>query len=190
MRMSPSRRRSESDLRAAQERVPLAKSRRFPSVHLLAALLDRGSPETEFEAEWNAGVHLELPIFTGGALRSGVRRAEALQVRAQEELRLREDFLREEVDRAVARIEETRAQSAELATAASRFEEVARVSRLLVETGAGTQTDYLQAEADLLSARAAHARARYAEIAARVDLQRALGTLDLNWMRAALRSEP
>lgn len=190
LRTNPARRRSESDLAAAKAGVPLAKSERFPSVHLLAGLLDRGSPETEFETEWNAGLHLNLPLFTGGALRSGVRRAEALHLRAQEDLRLKDDTLREDLDRAVARIEETRAQTAELATASSRFEEVARVSQLQVETGTGTQIDYLQAEADLLRARAALARARYSEVAARIELQRALGTLDLDWMRTTLRSEP
>jgi outer membrane protein len=190
LRENPARKRSESDLAAAQAGVPLAKSERYPSLHLSAGLLDRGSPDTEFETEWNAGLHLHLPLFTGGALRSGVRRAEALHLQAQEDLRLHDDVLREDVDRAVARIEEPRAQTAELATASSRFEEVARVSQLQVETGTGTQIDYLQAESDLLRARAAHARARYSEIAARIQLQRALGTLDVNWLRTTFRSEP
>jgi len=190
MRASPARRRSESELAAAREGVPLAKSERYPSLHLLAAMLDRGSADSDFETEWNAGLHLRLPLFTGGALYNNVRRAEALRLRAQEDLRLREDFLREDVDRAVARIEETRSQTAELATASSRFEEVARVAQLQVETGTGTQIDYLQAEADLLRARAAHARARYSEVAAYIELQRALGTLDVEWMRETLRSAP
>jgi len=64
------------------------------------------------------------------------------------------------------------------------------VSQLQVETGTGTQIDYLQAEADLLRARAALARAQYSEVAAHIELQRALGTLDLDWMRMTLRSEP
>jgi outer membrane protein len=188
MQLSPARRRSESELRAAKLGVPLAKSKRFPNLDLSAAIIDRGSDEGNFEAEWNAGLHLGLPLFTGGALKSAARRAEAQHIRAQESLRLREHSVMDEVDRALSRIEASKEQVRGFATAESRFEEVARVSQLLLESGSGTQIDYLEAEADLLTARGAYSKARYAEIAAHLELRRAVGDLDREWVERALRS--
>jgi outer membrane protein TolC len=64
-----------------------------------------------------------------------------------------------------------------------------RVQKLLLDEGAGTQTDYLSAEADLLAARASLAEARHAAALARVDLARAAGRLDPEWLRQNLAPE-
>ncbi len=74
-----------------------------------------------------------------------------------------------------------------LEAAATRFEEVARVSKLLLESGSGTQSDYLESEADLLVARASLARARDTEIGARIRLARTLGVLDAAWIRTNVK---
>jgi outer membrane protein TolC len=68
-----------------------------------------------------------------------------------------------------------------------RFSEVVRVQKLLLDEGAGTQTDYLNAEADLLAVRASLADTRHAAILARVDLARAAGRLTPEWLRQNLR---
>jgi outer membrane protein TolC len=59
---------------------------------------------------------------------------------------------------------------------------VARIEALAREVGSGTQTDYLNAEADLVSARARLAEAEHAEIAARLELARVTGVLSLEWL--------
>lgn len=64
------------------------------------------------------------------------------------------------------------------------------MEKLRLDTGAGTQTDYLRAEADLLSARAELAAARHTVIGARVELARATGALTLDWLRQNLESNP
>jgi outer membrane protein TolC len=61
---------------------------------------------------------------------------------------------------------------------------------MLLESGAGTQTDYLNAEADLLTARGGYIEARYDEIAGRAELARVTGVLDLAWIEQNLEPEP
>jgi len=87
------------------------------------------------------------------------------------------------VDRAAARGEEALARIESLTSAVERFAEVVRVQKLLLDEGAGTQTDYLAAEADLLTARANLAEAGHAAVLARVDLARAAGRLSPDWLR-------
>ena len=68
---------------------------------------------------------------------------------------------------------------------------MARIEQLRVDAGVGTQTDYLAAEADLLASRAQLVEARNGEIAARVELARAAGGLDLGWFdRTLIASNP
>jgi outer membrane protein TolC len=73
-----------------------------------------------------------------------------------------------------------------LEPAIARFRELARIERLLLDAGSGTQTDFLNAEADLLTAQANLVEARHAEIAARVELARVAGELNLDWLADAV----
>jgi hypothetical protein len=93
----------------------------------------------------------------------------------------------EAIDRALSGIREARARVESLVIAVARAEEVARIEQLLLETGSGTQTDFLSAEADLLAIRADLVDGRHAEIAARVDLARVTGELKVHCERIASR---
>jgi outer membrane protein TolC len=57
---------------------------------------------------------------------------------------------------------------------------------LALETGAGVQTDFIRAEAELLQVRAGLARARHGEILARIRLALATGELTLRWLHENL----
>jgi outer membrane protein TolC len=59
---------------------------------------------------------------------------------------------------------------------------------LALDAGAGVQTDYLTAEAELLQVRAAWSAARGAEIGAYVELARIVGELSLEWLERNLES--
>jgi outer membrane protein TolC len=76
-----------------------------------------------------------------------------------------------------------------LTTAAAEFGEVARIEKLRLDSEAGTQTDFLEAEAQLLGAEAQLVDARHAEIVARVEIARITGTLDLAWIDKTLEAE-
>jgi multidrug efflux system outer membrane protein len=139
-------------------------------------------------AEWNLGVALSYPLFTGGNRSGEVSRASAEVDRAKEELRLEELRIREDVDRALNAAMETGALVDALDRAVEHQTEVVRIEQLSLEEGAGTQTDYLRAEADLARARSLLVEAQHAEIAARVQLARVVGELTPEWLDRNLES--
>jgi outer membrane protein TolC len=71
---------------------------------------------------------------------------------------------------------------AALARAEQHQTEVARIELLSLEAGAGTQTDYLRAEADLARARSLLVEAQHTEIAAWVEVARVVGELTPEWL--------
>jgi outer membrane protein TolC len=83
------------------------------------------------------------------------------------------------VDAALTAYRSASSRALALEAAVAQSAEVARIEALALEAGAGVQTDYLRAEADLLSARAALAEARHGAAAARVRLARATGRLSV-----------
>ena len=172
---------------AAESQIALARAVARPEVRAVGNYNEWTSSQGEFTGEWNAGFQFVVPLFDGGATRSRIARAEAAHRAAQEQVRVAEVQVREDVDRSAAAVEEAEARIASLTKAAERFAEVVRVQKLMLDEGAGTQTDYLNAEADLLAARASLADARHSAILARVDLARAAGRLTPAWLRETLR---
>mgnify|MGYP003452643256 CR=1 FL=1 len=69
-----------------------------------------------------------------------------------------------------------------LARAEARLAEVARIEKLLLEVGSGTQIDYLDAESELAATRAARAENLGTALVARVELAHATGELSLDWL--------
>lgn len=165
---------------AAESSVRAARSTRWPKLNLTASYLDFGSPEIDHTQEWNAGVQLSYPIFTGGATGSAIARADASLQAAAERERQAELEVARQLDRAIAAAQEAAARVVSLQRAADRYEEVVRIEKVRLHTGAGTQADYLDAEADLLAARAGLVQARHGEIATRVAIARITGELDLS----------
>jgi outer membrane protein len=187
---SPAVAQARSQVTAAEAGVALARSLLRPDLRAVGNYNEWTSSQGDFTGEWNVGFQLTVPLFDGGATRRRIARAEAAVHAAEEQVRLAEVQVREDVDRATAAETEAQARIASLAKAEERFIEVARVQKLLLDEGAGTQTDYLSAEADLLAVRASLAEARHTAALARVDLARAAGRLDPDWLRQNLAAPP
>ena len=183
---NPGVQRARDDLTSAEAAVGVAQGARRPSVDLQAAYVDQGSINGHFSAEWNVGLGVSMPVFTGGRLGHGVSRAEALREASRENVRLAELGAAASVDRALATLEETEARAVSLRTAVDRSEEVARIERLRLDTGTGVQADYLQAEATLLSLRAALSEVDHGAVLARIRLAKAVGELDEGWLEENL----
>lgn len=179
-------RRREAAARAA---VGVASAQRQPRLSVAGSVINFGSAAGHFTTEWNASLQVSYPIFNRAA-GERVRRAEATRLAAAGQLRLAETQVAEELDHALSAVREAAALSASLASAVERFTEVARIEALRLENGAGTQTDYLKAESDLLLARSALAEARSGETVARVELARISGELDRNWIRQNVKVKP
>lgn len=186
---SPTVERARREREASRAGVELARSARWPELKLGGAWVDRGSAAGDFEAEWSVGVGLSLPLFTGGRLSGQIEEARARESGAQQRVRLAEKAVERAVDRAYASISETSARVRSLERAVAAREEVVRIEKLRLETGSGIQTDYLDAEADLLTSRADLARMRFAALRARVELARATGALDPAWIERNLEAE-
>lgn len=182
--------RARAELAAAQAAVGLAESGRRPRLRLEGSWLDFGSAEGDFTAEWQLGVRIGLPLLDGGATRQRIAGAEAARIATAAELRLAERQVEDALDRALARLRESRAQAVSLETAVDRFAEVSRIERLRLDTGVGTQTDFLAAEAELLQARAGLVQARLGTIGARLELGRVTGELDAEWIATHLEENP
>jgi outer membrane protein len=174
---------------AAGRAITAARSARWPNLHVVGNYLSYGNSDADFKNEWNAGLKLQLPLFTGGAISSRIGQSQASRSAADADLRLARLRLTEDLDRALASREEARSRVQSLTTAAAEFGEVARIEKLRLDSEAGTQTDFLEAEAQLLGAEAQLVDARHAEIVARVEIARITGTLDLAWIERTLEAE-
>ncbi len=190
LRSNPEVIRAREDADASDAAIRLARSRRRPEVKLVAGYTERGGLDEGFDGEWSAGASLSVPLFDGGAAGADVDRARAEAGAADARRRHAELRVRDAVDRAAAAVEEADAQTASLVGTVRQLGEVVRVERLALDAGAGTQTDYLNAEADLLAARASLAETRAAAIAARAELARATGELTLEWLNRTVEVEP
>lgn len=178
--------------RAAAARAMLSASRatRLPELRLNSAYIDRGRAWDDFSAEWQVGVSVSYPLFTGGSRTSGIHRADADARAAGEQLRAAELNVEQGVNRSMAALNEAHARIAALESAAAQSAEIVRIERLSLDVGSGTQTDYLEAEANLLRARAGLIEARHAEVSARVELARILGELSTDWLARTVESQP
>jgi outer membrane protein len=181
---------AEAELRVAEAMVLLAEGARRPRATASGAWIDYGSAEGDFTAEWNAGVRLAFPIWEGGARLARIAAARATRDAAAERLRAVREQASREIDRAAASFEQALASARSLARAVSSFAEVARIEQLRLDAGTGTQTDFLDAQADLLASRADLARARHGALGARIELARAAGQLSPEWLVRNLEPAP
>ena len=179
---NPGLARASSQVAAAETGVAAARSSFLPRILLSGRYSAFGAPTVDLAGEWQAGVQVSYPLFTGGARGAGLEAAEAEAEAARSEQRLAEQRVADAVDAALGAFRSAEARVTALRAAVTQSEEVARIEALALSSGAGVQTDYLRAEADLLDARSALAEARHGVVEARVRLAQATGNLTLEWL--------
>lgn len=177
------------ELEAARARAAAAEAARaearasfLPRVDLAARYNEYGSGAGDFDWEWQGGVLVSYPLFTGGARTRQSERATAEARAADAEAATVALRVTESVDRAFTAWRSAQARADALASALVQQQEVVRIERLALTEGAGTQTDYLVAEAELLRTRAAWTEAVHAAVGARIDLARITGELSPAWL--------
>jgi len=178
--------------RVAATRAGLAAARatRLPELRASAGIVDRASSRSDFRAEWQAGVGVSYPLYTGGQRGAAIARAEADTRIAAEQLRLAEFTVEQNLDRAIAGVVEAHARVEALRSASLSSDTVAAIERTSLEVGSGTQINYLDALAIALQARSQLIEARHNEIAARIELARLTGDLSPEWLATHLESVP
>lgn len=172
---------------AAAERAA-ARGSWWPRVQAGGRYIEYGSSATSPQGEWDVGAHLSYPLFTGGARGAAIDRAGAEVRAADAEIAAGERRVAEALDRALSALVTAQARVTALTSAVTQSEEVARIEQLALNAGAGVQSDYLTAEANLFRARAALTAARAQEVLARVELARVTGELTVGWVAANLEN--
>jgi outer membrane protein len=173
-------------LDAARARLGAQRATWLPSLQASGALANYGSAAGNYATEWQGGLRISWPIFTGGARSAGVRKAEAAVHIAEEDLAQTRLAVAGQLDAARTSLVEARGRAEALQASVAQWQEVARIEDLSLQTGAGVQEDFLRAEASLYRAQAGYAAARYDVVLAHVRMARAQGILDRAWMNAAL----
>jgi outer membrane protein TolC len=162
----------------------------LPNISLFGGYLGFGSTGGDLITEWQGGAKITYPIFTGGARSKSNTRAEAMVDIALQQVRQIEFSVQDGVDRGLSAVRESQVMVAAVEEAVAHLSEVARIERLSLDAGAGTQTEYLRSEAELLRARALLIEARNTEIASRVELARIVGQLSPAWLEHELENTP
>lgn len=173
---------------AASSERSATKGTWLPRVQLGGRFIEYASEATAPQGEWQTGLQLSYPLYTGGARSASVDRAAAEVRAADAELALGERRIAENIDRAMTTLQAARSRVVALEDAVRQSEEVTRIDQLALEAGAGVQTDYLNAEAELFRVRAAVAEAHAAEIMALLELARVQGQLTQEWLAVHLEA--
>jgi outer membrane protein TolC len=187
---SPDLRRLRAAVAARDAAIAEAAALQWPRVQVGGRYVQYASGAGDAGREWQAGVQLSYPLFTGGARPAAHARARAGRAQAAADLALGEQRAAAAIDRALSALMAADARTAAWQAAVDQGEEVVRMEQLALDTGGGVQTDYLAAHAELLRARAALAQARFAAVMARVDLASATGDLTPAWLAENVESVP
>ena len=180
---NPGLARAREELAGAKAGTRVASAAWLPKVEAAGRYADFGTLDGGHVQEWQGALQISYPIFTGGAREGERERAVAEERRVAEALRLTEMVVEDEVETALASVREAAALRVALELAAEQSEEVARIEALALEAGAGVQTDFLRAQAELFQARASLSQARHGEILALIQLARVKGALSMEWIQ-------
>jgi len=176
--------------RAASAGYDAARTLRYPEIRANGAFIDRGRWAGEFAGEWQVGLGLSYPLYTGGSREHNIERAAADEHSAAAQIRVAQLNIESGIDRTLASLREAHARSAALQSAVDQSAEVARIEQLSLDVGSVTQTEFLDAQANLLRVRASLVEAQHAELSARVELARVIGELSREWLARTLESAP
>lgn len=159
----------------SEEKVKIAWGKRLPDIYAAGEYSGRSGDSFAFKENWSFGLKMILPVFDGGLIRSEIDRERNELEKVKEEERLLKIAITREVRDAylgIANAEE-RVEVTEKAIASAR--ESLRVELLKYDTGAGMNTDVIDAQAALLRAETDLCQALYDKEVALALLRKATG---------------
>lgn len=186
---SPDVIRAEAELAGSRAEVSAVRGTFLPDVQLIGRYDGRGSGEGDLFREWSFGGAISLPLFQGGARLNDLRRANARRERFERQLELQQLSVQDALDRAIAALDDAEAREISLRSAVEQYTAVARAEWLALASGVGTQTDYINAQSDLLHARAQLAGTLMRGLAARTEIARVTGALTIDWLQQRMENE-
>jgi outer membrane protein len=175
----------EFDIKMQKELLKIARSQYFPVVSgFYSNNWARPDPHNLLEIEWGhawqAGVQASVPVFDGFQRKGEIVAQKARLKQGQLDLIDAEETTLFELTKAQLGIESAAEfiESQELNL--TRAQEGLRLAEVGYREGTNTQVEMIDAQAALTTAKANHYQAIYAHIIAKLDLQKAMGTLTSN----------
>jgi len=170
------------DINYQRELLKVARSHYWPTISgFYDNIWSKPDPhqitEVEWGHAWQAGIMATLPIFDGLTREGEIIQQKARLRQSQIDLIDAEETTLFELTKALLSIENTEefVQSQQLNL--TRAKEGNRLAEVGYREGINTQVEVIDAESALTKARALHYQAIYSHIIAKLDLQKAMGTL-------------
>ncbi len=172
----------EFDIKYQKELLKVIQSRYWP---VISGYYDRtwSKPDPhnrmliEWGRAWDIGVMATLPIFDGFAREGDIVQQKARLKQSQIDLVDAEETTLFELTKAQLSIEDAQEFVESQRLNLTRAEEGLRLAEVGYREGTNTQVEMIDAQAALTTARANYYQAIYTHIIAKLDLQKAMGTL-------------
>jgi len=174
----------EFDIKYQKELLRIAKSRYWPVLSgYYSNTWSKPDPHTAMEIEWGhawqAGLMATLPIFDGLSREGEVIAQKARLRQALIGLIDAEEAALFELTTALLSIEDAKEFVESQSLNLNRAKEGLRLAEVGYTQGTNTQVEMIDAQAALTTARVNHYQAIYSHIIAKLDLQKAMGTLTM-----------
>jgi len=159
----------------AEEKLDAAWGRRLPSLTIVADYGGRADKSMAFNENWDAALKMSVPLYDGGSISSEMARdRHEIEKSREEERAVRLAVIKEIKDSHFSI--ETSAKKIEAAKAAvDAAMEAERIENLKYKTGAGSNTDVMDAETALLRAESDYYQAFFDKDIAIAALFKAIG---------------
>jgi outer membrane protein len=172
----------EFDIKMQKELLKIARSQYFPMVNgYYSNTWAKPDPHSMMEIEWGhawqAGIMASVPVFDGFLREGEIVAQKARFKQGQIDLIDAEETTLFELTKAQLGIENTAEFIESQRLNLTRAQEGLRLAEVGYREGTNTQVEMIDAQAALTTARANHYQAIYAHIIAKLDLQKAMGTL-------------
>ena len=170
------------DIKLQNEQLKIARSRYWPTVsgfydNIWSKPDPHRSMEIEWGRAWQAGVRATLPIFDGLSREGEIIQQKARLKQSQIDLIDAEETALFELTKAQLSIEDAEEFVESQRLNLTRAKEGLRLAEVGYKEGTNTQVEMIDAQAALTEARAFYYQSFYSHIIAKLNLQKAMGTL-------------
>ena len=171
------------DIKLQKELLNIARSRYWPTVsgfynNIWSKPDPHNSVVIDWGRAWQAGFMVSLPVFDGLAREGEVIERKARLKQAQIDLIDAEETALFELTKAQLSIENAEEFVESQRLNLTRAKEGLRLAEIGYKEGTNTQVEMIDAQAALTQARAFYYQAVYSHLIAKLDLQKAMGTLN------------
>jgi outer membrane protein len=172
----------EFDIKMQVELLKVARSRYWPSISgYYDNIWSKPDPHSMMDVEWGhawqAGITAVLPIFDGLTRNGEIVQQKARVKQAQIDLIDAEENTLFELTKALLSIQDAQEFVESQRLNLTRAQEGLRLAEVGYKEGTNTQVEMIDAQAALTKARVLHYQAIHSHVIAKLDLQKAMGTL-------------